>query len=309
MILPIVIGIIQDQEHRILIAKRSKEQHQGGRWEFSGGKVERSETAQQALKRELYEELDIHIETVEPLIQVRHHYPDRSVFLDVYEVSLWHGNPRGKEGQRICWVHPDDIQQYCFPVANNAILRALSLPKFCLITPEVESEAVFKNGIQRCLAQGIKLIQFRAKTSTERVYQQRAKWLAQQCQVAQCQVVFNDPPADLTTLSQQGLHLTSRQLLMLDKRPHTTLLSAACHNDEELKKAEEIGVDFVFLSPVHATTSHPDQYGKGWQWFQHSVERINIPVYALGGLGKDALPIAKQHGAQGVAAISQLWGR
>ncbi|HIO93217.1 MAG TPA: Nudix family hydrolase [Leucothrix mucor] len=305
--LHIVAAVIRDKNNLILIAQRASKQHQGGKWEFSGGKVENGETAQQALARELDEELGIQIAAATPLIQVHHHYPDLSVFLDIYEVTAWQGEAYGKEGQAVRWVSLNEMSDYSFPAANKPILQALQLADLCLITPEIVDEDEFKQDLLCCLDKGIKLIQFRAKTLSEDDYIKRASWLFQQCSSYQCQLVFNSPPTLLTALTNQGLHLTSYQLLAQAQRPDVRLLSAACHNEIELQKAQELGVDFVFLSPIQATTSHPDAEGKGWDWFNKAVRQINVPVYALGGLGKDDLETARNNGAQGVAAISQLW--
>ncbi len=305
--LHIVVAIIRDEQNRILIAQRPSDKHQGGKWEFSGGKVEAEETAQQALRREINEELGIQIETIQPLIQIRHNYPDLAVFLDVYNVKQWRGEAYGKEGQVIRWVDIDALSHYRFPSANKAIIQALQLPDLCLITPDIVNDNEFKQGILNCLEKGVKLIQYRAKNTSESNYIKRAKWLSKQCEKYHCMLVLNSPPAALLSLAKQGLHLTSHQLLALKQRPETLLLSAACHNEVELHKAQELGVDFVFLSPIKATRSHPNAKGKGWQWFKQAVQKVNLPVYALGGLGENHLLIAKENGAQGIAAISQLW--
>ena len=305
--LHIVIAVIRDKNKKILITQRGIDQHQGGKWEFPGGKVEArdSESAQQALTRELNEELGIQVNNVMPLIQIQHHYNTRAVFLDVYEVTTWQNEAYGKEGQPIRWVSLDQINNYPFPSANKPILRALMLPDRCLITPEIDNETEFQHGIQHSLAKGIKLIQFRAKTLTHNVYIQRAQWLIEQCNYANISLVLNSPPAQLA--STVGLHLTSSQLLASNNRPKTTLLSAACHNKTELLKAQQLKVDFIFLSPIKATLSHPQAQAKGWQWFEQNIKNINIPIYALGGLGIEDIETARQKGGQGIAAISQLW--
>lgn len=306
-ILHIVIAVIRDKNNQILIAQRAIHQHQGGKWEFPGGKVEQGESAQQALIRELNEEVAIQVNSTIPLIQLQHHYTTRAVFLDVYEVTSWQGEASGKEGQAIRWVKPKELNNYTFPAANKPILDALRLPNLCLITPEIASEAEFQQGIQNCLDKDIKLIQFRAKTLNHAVYIKRAQWLIEQCKRKNISLVLNSPPAQLTLTT--GLHLTSSQLLALasKSRPNTTLLSAACHNKTELLKAQKLTVDFIFLSPIKATTSHPEANAKGWQWFQQSIKDINIPTYALGGLGTGDIETARQKGGQGIAAISQLW--
>lgn len=303
--LHVVAAVIRNEKNQIMIAQRAAKQHQGGKWEFPGGKVETGETPQQALTRELEEELGIQIASPSPLIQVCHHYPDLSVLLEVYDVRQWQGEAYGKEGQPTRWVNLDEISSYDFPVANKPILQALKLPDTCLITPDVESELIFQQGIQQATQAGIKLIQFRAKNLSTEDYISRAHWLSQHCDQYDIALVFNSPPQNLVLT--HGLHLTSTALLKIIARPNVPLLSAACHNETELLKAQEIGADFVFLSPIQATPSHPDQEGNGWEWFEQSIAEINLPVYALGGLSKKDIALAKRHDAQGIAAISQLW--
>ena len=115
---------------QILIAKRPKHVHQGGLWEFPGGKVSDGETPSQALCRELLEELDISIINHKPLMQVFHDYPDKQVFLDIWSVTSFSGVARGAEGQECRWVTIADLlvenTGYQFPEANRAILKKLS---------------------------------------------------------------------------------------------------------------------------------------------------------------------------------------
>lgn len=126
--LHVAAGVIVGPEGQILIAERAKHRHQGGLWEFPGGKVEPGETVQQALARELWEELNIHVGHARPLIQIRHRYPDKSVLLDVWRVESFTGEPHGREGQPLAWVCPEALVQYAFPAANVPIVTAARLP-------------------------------------------------------------------------------------------------------------------------------------------------------------------------------------
>ena len=128
----VVAAVIYDRhKQHILIAKRPNHTHQGGKWEFPGGKVETDESPQQALQRELAEELGIQISSVQSLIQINHEYPDKSVFLDVYEVNQFTGSQYfsgqsvGNEGQTICWVKTRHLSDYTFPEANHPILQTI----------------------------------------------------------------------------------------------------------------------------------------------------------------------------------------
>ena len=79
----------------------------------------------EALTRELYEELGIEVVKAEPLLQVRHEYPDKAVFLDVWVVESFLGCARGREGQPIVWARCEDLGNYGFPDANKAIIKAV----------------------------------------------------------------------------------------------------------------------------------------------------------------------------------------
>ncbi len=125
--LHVVAAVIYDQnKERILIAKRPDDKHQGGKWEFPGGKVDDGETALIALQRELFEELDIQIDDALSLIEIHHQYSDKSIFLDVYEVVRFRGDVIGKEDQEVRWVKMDELTTFVFPAANTPILEVIT---------------------------------------------------------------------------------------------------------------------------------------------------------------------------------------
>ena len=83
----VAVGVVRNPQGNILIAKRPAHAHQGDLWEFPGGKVERGESLQQALQRELHEELGIDVTHARPLIRIPHSYPDKQVLLDVWLIE------------------------------------------------------------------------------------------------------------------------------------------------------------------------------------------------------------------------------
>lgn len=125
--LHVVAAVIYNAAGQILLAQRSSHQHQGGKWEFPGGKVEPGETARHALRRELQEELGIDCvpEVMQPFIDVYHRYPDKPIFLDVWTVGQYSGEARGVEGQIVTWFELDALQELDFPAANRPILQQL----------------------------------------------------------------------------------------------------------------------------------------------------------------------------------------
>ena len=121
----VAVGVIVNDRGQVLISKRSPDAHQGGLWEFPGGKLELGETLEQALIRELREELGIEAQTNSPLLQIRHDYGDKAVLLDVHVVAEFAGEARGVEGQALRWVGVEDLKNYAFPAANEAIIEAV----------------------------------------------------------------------------------------------------------------------------------------------------------------------------------------
>jgi 8-oxo-dGTP diphosphatase len=121
----VAVGVVGDGADRILISKRADHLHQGGLWEFPGGKVETDETVEQALQRELWEELAIEVIAQQPLLKIEHDYSDKAVLLDVWWVSAFAGEPQSREGQPLRWVDIAALHEFEFPAANQPIIAAV----------------------------------------------------------------------------------------------------------------------------------------------------------------------------------------
>jgi len=121
----VAVGVLIDDAGRVLITRRADDAHQGGLWEFPGGKVEAGESVLGALDRELQEELGAAVLACEPLLEIRHDYSDKSVLLDIHRVTQWQNEPRGLEGQPLAWVSADELEHYEFPEANVPIVAKL----------------------------------------------------------------------------------------------------------------------------------------------------------------------------------------
>ena len=121
----VAVGVVFNDKGEVLIAKRQPHKHQGGCWEFPGGKVELSETIPHALKRELQEEIGIVVLESSPWLEIAHDYGFKQVYLNVYKVTAFEGEPQSCEGQPIQWVHPQDLLQLPIPEANRSIIWSL----------------------------------------------------------------------------------------------------------------------------------------------------------------------------------------
>lgn len=121
----VAVGVISDGANKILVARRAEHLHQGGLWEFPGGKVEAGESVRDALQRELVEELAIDVVESQPLLTIAHDYNDKAVLLDVWWVASFQGEPHGREGQPLRWVDVAELKQLAFPAANVPIIVAV----------------------------------------------------------------------------------------------------------------------------------------------------------------------------------------
>jgi 8-oxo-dGTP diphosphatase len=308
--LQVAVGVVKNNEGQVLISLRDKSLHQGGLWEFPGGKIESEETAEQALVRELKEELAITVLAATPLITIKHQYPDLSVQLNVFLVEHFSGDAKSCEGQPFKWVNPAELTNHAFPAANQPIITAVQLPPHYAILDDADESQLLIN-LQKILARGIKLIQLRLKTLPPETIENFIKTAYPLCKQQGALLLMNSAVKNAENFAVNGIHLTSRQLMSITSRPafpratseQAQWLAASCHNLQELQHAQTIGVDFVVLAPVLATKTHPETEPLGWKQFTELVSKVNLPVYALGGLSESSLNMAQQAGGQGVSAI------
>ncbi len=308
--LQVAVGIVKDAQQRVLVACRPKHVHQGGLWEFPGGKIHAHETVAQALNRELREELGIEVQSSTPLITIRHAYPDLVVQLHVHTVNTYAGEATGCEGQAIQWISASELRNLTFPAANLPIINAVLLPEFYAILDDsqiaqtqTDVTAALLDYLQRLLDKHIKLIQIRLKTLPENLVKTFLELAQPLCAQYAAHLLVNSDTLAMHSHGH-GIHLTSTTLLNLKSRPNCSgWLAASCHNAEQLQHAAKVGVDFVVLAPVLPTQSHPETSTLGWENFTALTANINIPVYALGGMEIEHLARAKHAGAQGICGI------
>ncbi len=300
--------LLRDTEHgrEYLLAQRPPDKVYSGYWEFPGGKLEAGESFDDALVRELHEELGIEIEQAAPWLCREFTYPHARVRLKFFRVTAWRGNIHPHEHTGIEWTRFGDAPAVA-PVlpANGPILRALVLPEIYAITNAVDNgiDAELER-VARGLRNGIRLFQIRDKILSANDRQRFAQGImALASSFPEACVLVNDDEQLARAVRASGLHVSSGKLHKLASRPDFDRVAASCHTPADLERAADLGIDFVVLSPVLPTASHPEAGGMGWEAFRQLVERLTIPVYALGGMHAELQGTAQAHGAHGIALM------
>lgn len=310
----VAAAVLSREDGSYLLGQRGDDTFYPGYWEFPGGKVEAGETPREALIRELREELGIEVLAAWPWLYREHRYEHAHVHLHFFEVPAWRGELVDHVHAALAWQRPGEAGPSPVLPANGPILKALSLPRKMAITQAgelgTEGEAIQLARLDAALAAGLRLLQIREPAlSPERLAVFAAEVL-RRCQAAGATVLVNGEPEQALRLGADGVHLSAARLRTLRERPQAEGLrwvGASCHDREELERAAELGLDYALLGAVKPTASHPGRPALGWEAFARLVEKLPMPVFALGGLGIDDMLAAREAGAHGIAGIRGLW--
>ena len=297
----VACAIIWCKDH-ILLSYRDVDAHQGGLWEFPGGKFEPNELPVQCLSRELHEELGIQIGDAYFVCQIPWSYGDKKIRLWVYEVFDFAGVAEGRESQEIEWVHRDALYKRPFPAANMSIVRAVGLPRFARFF-----------GVDRTIAPAFwasqlnnqSLVYFRGVPPSDRL-------------IGGIDAALDHGHSVILTLDQLpcfrigcGVHFRKSDhpdevYKALDRVEKPWPVTAGIRNRNDWLRQRDFGVDAFFISPVGDTPSHPGMPALGWSGFQLLAEEVGVPSYALGGMQLADLVTVTKHSGYGVAGIRQF---
>jgi len=298
----VAVAIFLKSDGTFLLSSRPEGKPYPGYWEFPGGKVETGETVLQAMIRELVEELNVTITAATPWFSFIMQYTHVTVRLHCWRVSAWHGEMRGMEGQHFEWQRLDALTVGPTLPGCMPIFKALALPSVYAITNASEAGAAnYLVQLERALERGLKLVQIREKNMSGGDLLQFAQEVVKKAHAHGAKVLVNSDADLAMRVGADGVHLTATQLGRCSERPDFPLVAASTHGRDEIERAAELKLDFVVLGAVKPTQTHPGQLSLGWPRFAEMVHATPLPVYALGGLTIDAMGIAIQHGAHGVA--------
>jgi len=315
------VGIIQRDNGMVLLGERPTGKPWEGYWEFPGGKVEPNETPAQALKRELLEELGIVVTRFHSWITRTYEYearydqagklvtPAKAVKLHFFIVVEWQGDPVGLEDQLLSWQTPEKLTVGPMLPANSPILTALSLASTYAITNLKEmGEAQFFERLKIALENGLMMIQVREPHLSKQDLMLFAEHVIALAKPFEAKVFINTDVESAQQLNATGVHLSAQRLMQLKVKPEGLLAGASCHNAAELAHAKMLALDYVTLSPVKSTLSHPDASPLGWDAFNQLIAGYALPVFALGGMLREDLDTARIYGAHGIAMQRDVWG-
>lgn len=318
------------------LERRPDSAHLGGMLAFPGGKCQPGESPSDALARELFEELGILPQESRLLMEIPWVYSAKSHDLEdkqkpkylrlmVYRVEKWQGELHGREGQSVTPQTLDCSRQSewmsALPPANRGIVAALCLPPRIAITaPCGAGDAGFAVWHQALVKTADALRQrFGGRASIVQLRPGRdlsmAQWAAA-VNTIQSMGLLAWVNADLDIAigcRADGVHLNRYRLASEDRealadwRAENRWVSASGHTLEEVRLANEFGVDALLVSPILPTLSHPGEPGIGWARFGELTREATMPTYALGGMSEAYVPHVQGLAGQGVAAIRGYW--
>ncbi|MDF0605220.1 Nudix family hydrolase [Neisseriaceae bacterium TC5R-5] len=303
----VVAGVLMQADGRFMLGSRPEGKPYAGYWEFPGGKVEPGETPWQALVREFEEEMGIVVTRATPWLSKVHHYEHASVHLRFFKVWEWQGEPQPREGQAFAWQQPGRYTVGPMLPANEPILKSLQLPPYYAISCAHELGVAQQ---LQCLRQGPAwgILQIREPQMS---IAELADFVAQVADIVaphQTSLLVNADPAQVVGWPIAGVHLSAQRLAALSSRPDFAWVGASIHSAAELQQAAALQLDYALLGHVAATASHPQATPLAWEGFANCLAAgTPLPVYALGGLAKDSLELARAHGAHGVALMRRAW--
>jgi 8-oxo-dGTP diphosphatase len=305
----VAAAVILREDGSFLLGQRPAGKVYAGYWEFPGGKVEPGEPVSAALARELREELGIEVERAYPWIVQRFVYPHAHVSLNFFRVIRWRGEPHPHEGQALAWARSDALDVSPMLPANAPVLKALALPH------EIGISCAAKIGVEpflarldAALARGLRMVLVREPHMTDAERMQLTREVVQRTRARDAMVLVHADAELARACGAHGVHWPARELMRLDARPDVEVCGASCHDERELERLQQLGLDYGVVGPVRETPTHPGQPGMGWEAFAQLIRGCSAPVFALGGVEHADLERAWQCGAHGVAMIRAAWG-
>lgn len=307
-IVRVAAAVIQRQDGLILMSQRPPGRGWSGWWEFPGGKIEENESPFEALQRELQEEINISANDATLWFERIYIYPDKKIYIYFFKVTDWTGEITSCENQLLNWQNPFYITVTPILPTNLFVLKSILLPPVYAITNiEEMGEILFFERLKNKLEQGLRMIQIREKKLTYQDLKKIAQKILVMSKPYDAKVLIHENENLALHINADGVHYPSHSLIKLKDRPKFSICGVSCHNLAELKIAQNLNMSFAVLSPVQKTKSHLGADPMGWEFFSECVNKLDIPIYALGGLNQKSLGTSWKYGGHGIAMQRAIW--
>tara|TARA_B100000131_G_scaffold214903_1_gene206643 strand:- start:564 stop:1106 length:543 start_codon:yes stop_codon:yes gene_type:complete len=179
----------------------------------------------------------------------------------------------------------------------NIEAKTENLPEIYPITP---SDFSLEKNLKQL--DKINFFQYRRKNTDKKIVKNDLAFLKKSLKV-----ILNSCHKDFYQDDFFGMHLTSNDLMKISENPISKdkILGASCHNPDEINKALVLGVDYIFISPIRKNQKL--NKALGWKGFKNICKQIDIPIFALGGVGPEDLENSRNNGGYGVSGIRKFW--
>src|SRR5690606_12900687 len=307
-VVDVAVGVLIRRDGAVLFGRRPAGRPYAGWWEFAGGKLEAGESVEQALAREMHEELGIDVRESYPWVVREYVYPHAHVRLFFQRIVSWSGEPHAREGQALAWRHPSAIDLAPLLPAAIPVIAWLRLPDRIGISCAAElGDERFLERLDARLGAGLRLLQLREPAMTAERFDTLFRRARALCIRHGARMVVNSGHPPSFWRACDGVHLRGAELRSIVSRPRLPVVGASCHDAVELARAADLGVDYAVLGPVRETLSHPGAPALGWAAFERLARAARVPVFALGGLDERDAEVAARAGAHGLAMMRAIW--
>lgn len=303
----ISLAVMVNSQGQILLSQRKKGLHLEGLWEFPGGKLFPGESFKQALRRETKEELNFKLGECKKLIDFNYSYPDRELHFQVFIVPVENVVIQHAENQTIRWLEKSQLQTLDLPDANEIICNALLMPDLYMIADhEILGDKIIAV-VEKQLQCGVRIVQYRI---TDEYFSEQHIEIGRQlktlCNKHSATLVLNSNWQLWQSIQPHGVHIKSCDLSKykdFQQQIPFQALSAACHNEHDVEWINRLAINSAIVGSVLPTQTHPQGATMGWVGFSRLCQKINKPVYAIGGCKPTDVDTSQVYGGQGIAAI------
>lgn len=297
-VLEVAVAVVRNAQGHVLLAERTPRQISAGFWELPGGKIDAGETPLAAARRELLEEVGLRADALSPWCEYEHRFPTRRLRLHFFEVTRWHGEARGREGQRVAWADPRHPPLPLLP-SNVRVLAQLSLPPL-LVRVELGHgcdawAACAATAADMPVAADI-LLAAPHLPSGQRA--QLGRRLAAFLRPRNARLLLSGGVADARQAGLPDTYSDSAELSRLSVRPATRVWIVEAADSHALAQARALGADAVII-PATRGGGVPD-----WQFVRRMIEHARLPCYIAGALVVTDAAAARAVGAAGIVVAS-----